>query len=372
MGNELPILWVGIVDSRSPIRPRTGLAEMTERCFTQENQKMKEGKIASVLIMVALVGLFMVVNSIAGATMDSTTIHTQDANDTVYSGVSAMTGDRIVVSLYKPGLGRSLRILDVSTMGVEQVGGSLIVPTGLDFLDVAHVGQAGGDEVFYISRDSVQDIFAYQWNPTTYVGTYIGVQNKYNSSATFQGIDMEFGGEVDEADSLVVCTTTYVYRVDASGDPAVLSNIGYTLVGSSDFSGVTAIGDLDNDGVNDYVTCRNSQEVSDPEAKGRLNVWLSTTPGSLQSGLIRDDRTYTGVASLGDPDGDGFVELIVVGRRRDNGNGTIEYIQTDIAAEPVCGDVAHGYPVGDLDLDCRVNLIDFSMLAGNWLDDTNP
>ncbi len=78
------------------------------------------------------------------------------------------------------------------------------------------------------------------------------------------------------------------------------------------------------------------------------------------------------MASLGDADGDGLVELIAVGRRRDNGFGTIEYIDTDIAATAVCGDVLHAYPVGDLDLDCRVNLIDFAMFAGHWLDDSNP
>jgi hypothetical protein len=38
-----------------------------------------------------------------------------------------------------------------------------------------------------------------------------------------------------------------------------------------------------------------------------------------------------------------------------------------IAGVSCCGDYKHPYPVGDLNQDCRVNFIDFAILAQNWL-----
>lgn len=35
-----------------------------------------------------------------------------------------------------------------------------------------------------------------------------------------------------------------------------------------------------------------------------------------------------------------------------------------------CGDYKHPYPVGDINKDCRVNMIDFAMIAEHWLDCT--
>ncbi|MCK5173938.1 MAG: hypothetical protein KAR47_11135, partial [Planctomycetes bacterium] len=39
---------------------------------------------------------------------------------------------------------------------------------------------------------------------------------------------------------------------------------------------------------------------------------------------------------------------------------------------PVCGDANHPYPVGDLDTNCVVNLADFAMMCGHWLEDNRP
>ncbi len=35
-----------------------------------------------------------------------------------------------------------------------------------------------------------------------------------------------------------------------------------------------------------------------------------------------------------------------------------------------CGDYKHPYPVGDINKDCRVNMIDFAVMAAHWLDCT--
>ena len=42
-----------------------------------------------------------------------------------------------------------------------------------------------------------------------------------------------------------------------------------------------------------------------------------------------------------------------------------------IAGVSCCGDYKHPYPVGDLNQDCRVNFVDFTILAQNWLVGTD-
>ena len=38
----------------------------------------------------------------------------------------------------------------------------------------------------------------------------------------------------------------------------------------------------------------------------------------------------------------------------------------------VCGDLDHPYPVGDVNHDCDVNMLDLSLMAANWLESTAP
>ncbi|AQQ08550.1 hypothetical protein L21SP3_00334 [Sedimentisphaera cyanobacteriorum] len=38
----------------------------------------------------------------------------------------------------------------------------------------------------------------------------------------------------------------------------------------------------------------------------------------------------------------------------------------------VCGDLDHPYPLGDLNQDCKTDLLDYSMLAADWLSCTDP
>jgi N-acetylneuraminic acid mutarotase len=60
-------------------------------------------------------------------------------------------------------------------------------------------------------------------------------------------------------------------------------------------------------------------------------------------------------------------------------NGTIDFAaqppvaQFDIfGAVAYCGDVNHPYPVGDMNQDCNVNVMDFALMASHWLDCTYP
>jgi hypothetical protein len=59
----------------------------------------------------------------------------------------------------------------------------------------------------------------------------------------------------------------------------------------------------------------------------------------------------------------------------DESNNPTRYYAAAIAYEPnapYCGDAQHPYPPGDLTEDCRVNLTDFAIMAGQWLVCTAP
>ena len=91
----------------------------------------------------------------------------------------------------------------------------------------------------------------------------------------------------------------------------------------------------------------------------------TTTPG-----------LYALMASMQIVSGTGMYERVV---------GRLEATGTmDFAAEPptaqfdlaggisFCGDGNHPYPMGDLNEDCRVNMLDFTMMCEHWLEDNGP
>ena len=50
----------------------------------------------------------------------------------------------------------------------------------------------------------------------------------------------------------------------------------------------------------------------------------------------------------------------------------VEEITDEWPTWPVCGDANHPYPEGDINKDCKVDISDLSILAMNWIEDTNP
>ena len=51
-------------------------------------------------------------------------------------------------------------------------------------------------------------------------------------------------------------------------------------------------------------------------------------------------------------------------------NGSADIYMTPMLA--CCGDPEHPYPVGDLNGDCRVDLLDLAILSSHWLECTQP
>lgn len=61
----------------------------------------------------------------------------------------------------------------------------------------------------------------------------------------------------------------------------------------------------------------------------------------------------------------------------DNGDGARSDVNwnsvvLDVGDGPLCGDLDHPAPLGDLDTDCAVNLTDFAIMAAHWLEQTFP
>lgn len=280
-------------------------------------------KLAVVFVAVLLWAVPAGAYSISGST-----IHTDSSSDTVYTGISAISDGRVVISFNHAGsLGKALRFMDVSASSASSVGGSINTNTSNDLYDVAYIGFNGTEEMLYVNRDSSSDVFEYWWNPSTYVGTYKGVVSKYSSGSNFPGMDREFGGT---ADDLLMTTTTRLYHVDGSGGSATYTTF-YGPVGDPEFSGITGLGDINSDGMPDYAVSRNLS------GSGRFYI-VESNNGSYSLGTAyaaAGSRLYNGIANLGDPDGDGFVELIVASTNADgSGKGYLQYYQTDITYVP--------------------------------------
>jgi hypothetical protein len=54
------------------------------------------------------------------------------------------------------------------------------------------------------------------------------------------------------------------------------------------------------------------------------------------------------------------------------GHGFFDIFEAPIFSVPTCGDLDHPYPVGDFNMDCRVDVYDFLIFIDHWLDCTAP
>ncbi len=106
-----------------------------------------------------------------------------------------------------------------------------------------------------------------------------------------------------------------------------------TLTDSDTFSKVAAVGDLDNDGVEDLVVGANNDDTGGP-GRGAVYVLFMNTDGTVKSWqkiadntggfnvtLTNSDFFGTSVAGVGDLDNDG-VEDLVVGANTDDTGGS--------------------------------------------------
>jgi len=168
------------------------------------------------------------------------------------------------------------------------------------------------------------------------------IQNTTGSGATAAINDYQFAGTAtltihgheESADLLV--TVLAEPEVDANGVHHVVATHTFTF---SDGSSITT----------------SDEEIAEPTA----------TPG-----------LYTLTAHMEVVSGTGIYERV---RGQLMANGTMDFAAQPPAAQfgivgavLYCGDVNHPYPVGDLNRDCRVDLVDLAIFCSHWLEDKNP
>lgn len=182
----------------------------------------------------------------------------------------------------------------------------------------------------------------FPWSCTAIVEEYNAIPSIFGSGATSAINDYQFAGtatltihgQEKSADLLVTLLEPPV--VDANGVQYVKAMHEFTF----------------SDG-NSFTT--SDQEIATPTAPPGLHF-------------------LTGLMDL--VSGTGIYES-VTGRL--SVNGTIDFAaeppeaQFDMAGEiSFCGDIDHPHPKGDVDLDCRVNWLDFLILCEHWCEDNNP
>ncbi len=102
----------------------------------------------------------------------------------------------------------------------------------------------------------------------------------------------------------------------------------------------------------------------------------------LQIAIDNSKRTYSIVTQLPGKlpnkiitaeidSGTNFSDQVYLMINPQGSDGTVSYLDNIVVTYGninVCGDEYHPHPVGDINKDCRVNLIDFSMFAENWMN----
>ncbi len=173
-----------------------------------------------------------------------------------------------------------------------------------------------------------------------------------------------------------------VYIDDGSTVKFVYSNVQGGYSGSGNFDADPCFISLPNDGgdgFGDNPGTPGDESINDDYGNLRLS------PGS-----VCIDRGCNGISHFdyADLDNDGYkgepVPYDLDGSNRFTDDQSVLDMGLSIIGSNLgvidlgcyergsCGDDNHSYPDGDVNYDCYVNLIDFAIMAGNWLNCTDP
>jgi hypothetical protein len=172
------------------------------------------------------------------------------------------------------------------------------VSTSADGL--SYNGNTGTEDQFYVTRN--YNVPGVGYGHIERWGTVSGLSAiLYNQSSAILGIDLINAGD---SSKVVFASQQEVATYNFSTKTSIITT------GSTYFSGVSSLGDINADGKLDFVA---SATVSSGTGQSDLYTLISTGSSyslTAISGTGVGQTIWTGVTNMGDIDNDGFVELV--------------------------------------------------------------
>ena len=170
----------------------------------------------------------------------------------------------------------------------------------------------------------------------------------------------------------------YIHRIDPQTNLVDLSKriIGARHYGYSDMTGIISRTFTTITG--SWTVVHNTKAF---DSQWGVIFWNSYEPmGTFLAVEVRssNDRRYWSSGEqvrsysplLNTPNGR-YLEVKVTFKSADRQDSPIIYDLT-VNPSPCCGDFDHPYPLSDVNKDCKVDFVDFIIMAAEWLDCTAP
>lgn len=111
-----------------------------------------------------------------------------------------------------------------------------------------------------------------------------------------------------------------------------------------------------------------------PNGYGYSDLWVTTraTVTDEWGSPVNLGPTVNSSYREGGPNLSADGSVLYFNSLRPGGYGDWDLWQVYVNPEPKCGDEEHPYPIGDLNQDCIVNMLDLAMMCEHWLEDNNP
>lgn len=198
------------------------------------------------------------------------------------------------------------------------------------------------------------------------------------TNCTFAGNSANAGGAVyNRQDSEITISNSILWGNTASSGNEILNYAGnaavfqYSDISGSGGSGTGWDSSLGNDGGGNIDVNPSFVDVDgDDDVFGTDDDDVSLSAGSpcIDAG---DNSLLTSEMTV---DLAGSVRLFDDILMADTGAGTPPIVDMGAyeRSYPVCGDVNHPYPIGDVDKNCIVDLGDLAMMSQHWLEDNRP
>ncbi|MBN1923730.1 MAG: VCBS repeat-containing protein [Nanoarchaeota archaeon] len=234
-----------------------------------------------------------------------------------------------------------------------------------------------GDRIDYASGQDVCELKGGVWFQTInpgFTSSSLGASNEQIiDGRALVLFDIDYDGDLDiiqgEDEGIGTGACVYKWINDGSGSftRTLLSCVDHYASGSDKINSIS-FGDINGDGINDFVTTHITGDTSD-----YVDKWINDGSGSFTTSNIGIDTDYALSSALLDADGDGDLDLLVGGGVTgsfislwtNNGAGSFTKTSVGSASGPI-----YSFAVGDVDLDGDVDFLtgDFQQYVWKWIN----